>query len=246
MGVRVAYGKRSNISGAIASGVIPKDSLIITSDSNESELYFYDVNGKLKNISERKQFGTLAEAQAWVSTYDCSGHILSVHNGLNWVPYIVTSDGVLSPLNSGSLALSGDGKSIEVVGDIVSLKGVEAATPGQQLRINEDGTAVEWFTPNAGDFSEEDKKKLDSMEYGANRNLIESIKLNGVELDISEEKTVNIPIAGNNAGVVVSSESDNKISVLEDGSMEVNNVNVNKLVQSEGDTLVLDSGDATV
>lgn len=32
MGVRVAYGKKSKITSAIASGVIPKDSLIITSD----------------------------------------------------------------------------------------------------------------------------------------------------------------------------------------------------------------------
>ena len=33
MGVRVAYGKKGRISAAIASGTIPKDSLIITSDS---------------------------------------------------------------------------------------------------------------------------------------------------------------------------------------------------------------------
>ena len=56
MGVRVAYGKKGRISAAIASGTIPKDSLIITSDSKESELYFYDANGEMKNISERKQF----------------------------------------------------------------------------------------------------------------------------------------------------------------------------------------------
>ena len=42
MGVRVAYGKRSKITDAIAAGVIPKDSLIITNDAEESELYFYD------------------------------------------------------------------------------------------------------------------------------------------------------------------------------------------------------------
>lgn len=51
MGVRVAYGKKGRISAAIASGTIPRDSLIITSDSKESELYFYDANGEMKNIS---------------------------------------------------------------------------------------------------------------------------------------------------------------------------------------------------
>ena len=71
MGVRVAYGKRSKITDAIAAGVIPKDSLIITNDAEESELYFYDAAGKMKRISERKQFETISEAQAWVKTYDC-------------------------------------------------------------------------------------------------------------------------------------------------------------------------------
>lgn len=54
MGVRVAYGKKSKITSAIASGVIPKDSLIITSDAEESELFFYDAAGNMKRISERK------------------------------------------------------------------------------------------------------------------------------------------------------------------------------------------------
>ena len=105
MGVRVAYGKKGRISAAIASGTIPRDSLIITSDSKESELYFYDANGEMKNISERKQFETLTEAQAWVKTYDCAGHIISVHNGSDWVPYIVSADGKLSPVNTGDITM---------------------------------------------------------------------------------------------------------------------------------------------
>lgn len=81
MGVRVAYGKKSKITSAIASGVIPKDSLIITSDAEESELFFYDAAGNMKRISERKQFATISEAQAWVDAYGCDGNIISVHNG---------------------------------------------------------------------------------------------------------------------------------------------------------------------
>lgn len=101
MGVRVAYGRKSKIPDAIASGAIPKDSLIITSDADESELYFYDVSGKMKHISERKQFETISEALAWIKTYNCEGHIISVHNGSDWTPYIVTSDGALTPVDSG-------------------------------------------------------------------------------------------------------------------------------------------------
>lgn len=107
MGVRVAYGKKGKINSAIASGVIPKDSLIITSDNEESELYFYDADGNMKYISERKQFETITEARAWVKTYDCAGRIISVHNGSDWVPYIVSDDGTLSPVNSGEVNIDG-------------------------------------------------------------------------------------------------------------------------------------------
>lgn len=93
MGVRVAYGKKSKITSAIASGVIPKDSLIITSDAD------------MKRISERKQFATISEAQAWVDAYGCDGNIISVHNGSDWVPYIVSDEGALTPVGSGEISV---------------------------------------------------------------------------------------------------------------------------------------------
>lgn len=50
-----------------------------------------------------------------------------------------------------------------------------------------------------------------------------------------------IKIANSNtAGLVKSSEEENKIKVNEDGIMEVNTININKLVQSSGDKLILD------
>lgn len=52
--------------------------------------------------------------------------------------------------------------------------------------------------------------------------------------------------AGVTAGVVTSSTGENKVAVAEDGSMEVNSLNMNKLVQSDGDTLILDGGNAAV
>ena len=67
----------------------------------------------------------------------------------------------------------------------------------------------------------------------------------GAALNISE-KAVNIPFAGDTAGVVTSSTGENKVAVAEDGSMEVNSLNMNKLVQSDGDTLILDGGNAAV
>ena len=98
---------------------------------------------------------------------------------------------------------------------------------------------------STNDFTDEAKAKLDGVEAGANQNLIEIVKLNGAALDISE-KAVNIPVAGVTAGVVTSSADENKVAVAEDGSMEVNSLNMSKLVQSEGDTLILDGGNASV
>lgn len=409
MGVRVAYGKKGRISAAIASGTIPKDSLIITSDNKESELYFYDANGEMKNISERKQFETLTEAQAWVKTYDCAGHIISVHNGSDWVPYIVSADGKLSPVNTGDISV-GDVKVIDTVAghtqDIQNLQtdkadkattlegygitdamtataiaeaiktaiaetghasftkvdavptAAEAKDNVLYLVMNADtgfydiyakvdtevvrlddvsvnldnystteqmneaiataiankvdkvegkGFSTEDFTTalkeklvalpegaeanyvksvsdeftvseegklevkeiapakvmglpdalagkvdkvegkglSANDYTDEEKEKLGGVEAGANKNLIEIIKLAGAALNISE-KAVDIPLAGETAGVVTSSTEENKVAVAKDGSMEVNSLNMNKLVQSEGDTLILDGGNASV
>lgn len=98
---------------------------------------------------------------------------------------------------------------------------------------------------SANDYTDEEKEKLGGVEAGANKNLIEIIKLAGAALNISE-KAVNIPFAGDTAGVVTSSTGENKVAVAEDGSMEVNSLNMNKLVQSDGDTLILDGGNAAV
>lgn len=76
-------------------------------------------------------------------------------------------------------------------------------------------------------------------------NLIEVVNLAGKALNIAK-KAVNIPLAGDTAGVVIGSTEENKVSVAEDGSMEVNKINMSKLVQSEGDTLILDGGNASV
>lgn len=52
MGIRVAYGKKGNIQAAILSGAIPKDSIIFTSDNEETtEIFFYDAYGSLKSAT---------------------------------------------------------------------------------------------------------------------------------------------------------------------------------------------------
>lgn len=59
MGIRVAYGKKENIQAAILSGAIPKDSIIFTSDHEETtEIFFYDAFGSLKSATMESGAGT--------------------------------------------------------------------------------------------------------------------------------------------------------------------------------------------
>lgn len=83
--------------------------------------------------------------------------------------------------------------------------------------------------------------KLEGIAEGAEVNKLEAVKVNGVALDIAD-KAVNIPVGGTVLGVVMSSDAQNKISIGADGTMEVNSVNVTKLVQDNESYLILDGG----
>ena len=88
--------------------------------------------------------------------------------------------------------------------------------------------------------------KLGGIAEGAQVNVLETIKINGVAQAITD-KAVNIPVATDTLlGVVMGSDAENKIAIAEDGTMEVNSVNVNKLVQTENEYLVLNGGSATL
>ena len=76
-------------------------------------------------------------------------------------------------------------------------------------------------------------------------------KLSGVTLGTTPLEVsagvVTIPIATSSLlGVVLGSDAENKVKVNVDGTMEVNSLNINKLVQSAEDVLVLDGGDAAL
>lgn len=88
-------------------------------------------------------------------------------------------------------------------------------------------------------------KELLGIEKGAQVNVIEKITLNGSDPLIVTDKTVDIPVATiTTAGLVKSAEGVNKVAVGADGTMEVNSLNVNKLVQTEGDYIILNGGNS--
>lgn len=90
----------------------------------------------------------------------------------------------------------------------------------------------------------EEASKLAGIEAGADVNLIEGVQINGTDLSISGKK-VNIPLGSSTPGVVISSDAENKVKIGSDGSMSLNSVNVNKLVQTVGDILILNGGSAS-
>jgi hypothetical protein len=113
-----------------------------------------------------------------------------------------------------------------------ALKGKVNVEPGKGLSSN--------------DYTQTEKEKLAGITSGAQVNVLESVSVNGQALDV-EGKGVDIPLAtAGAAGVVAGSDKENFVKVLEDGTMEMNSVNISKLTQTPGDTLILDGGSASV
>ena len=107
----------------------------------------------------------------------------------------------------------------------------------------------EWITNNrdtvAGLFDTESTNKLNDIESGAQVNDIEVVKIAGTALGIID-KSVDIPIATNETlGVVLGSTAENKVDIDADGTMEVNSLNVNKLIQTDGEVLILNGGSSS-
>lgn len=97
---------------------------------------------------------------------------------------------------------------------------------------------------STNDFTDALKERLESINDGE-VNIIESVLINGSPLQIND-KAVEIPAATQiTLGVVKSTDAENGISVAEDGSMSVNSINMTKIVQTDGDRLILDGGNSS-
>ena len=77
--MKFAYGSRTQISEAVAAGIIPAETLIITSDElNASELFFLDKEKTLKRVERKNKFLSLSEARAWAPHWGVEGDVVSV------------------------------------------------------------------------------------------------------------------------------------------------------------------------
>lgn len=97
---------------------------------------------------------------------------------------------------------------------------------------------------SSNDFTDELLDKLNGINAEAQVNVLEMVQVAGVNQTITD-KTINILVATESAaGVVKSSAAENGVTVAADGTMSVNSLSVDKLVQSEDQVLVLDGGGA--
>ena len=139
----------------------------------------------------------------------------------------------------GELVISPEGKVLSIVA--VAQTKVTGLTDALAGKVDaEEGKGL-----SENDYTTAEKEKLAGIAAGADANVLEVIKINGTALQISE-KAADIPIATAEAlGVVRSSTAENKVTVESDGTMTVNTLNISKLVQTDGDLLVLDGGNAS-
>ena len=154
-------------------------------------------------------------------------------------------DGKVDKIEGYSLLSPTDKTKLDAL--VIGESGVEIS--GKVNAANVEGLN-DWITTNrdsiAGLFDTTSATKLNGIEAGAQVNDLEVVKIAGTALPISD-KAVDIPIATAEVlGVVLGSVAENKVSVGADGTMEVNSVNVNKLTQTEGESLILNGGSSAV
>lgn len=230
----VAMSKVTGLSDALAGKVAVEDGKSLVSDTLITKLEGIAEGAQVNVIDsvDTAQFG-LDDAKKLtlldIAMGKVSGLAEALGNKVDKVEgaRLITSD---EATKLGKLVLSEDG-TVEISGEI------------NASNVKELGS---WITTNRdtvlGLLSAEKETKLDGIEAGAQANKIESVKVGGAALDIAD-KSVDIPVAtGTVLGVVMSSTAENKVAVGTDGTMEVNSLNINKLVQADGDYLVLDGG----
>lgn len=194
---------------------------------------FVDLTGYLTTTEAAETYATITQLNNKVDIVPGSSLVQDT---------LISKLETILPINSvaeGELAVSPEGQ-LSIVA--IAQSQVTGLTDALANKVNvEAGKGL-----STNDFTNELLQKLNGIENGAQVNVIEAININGAPLAISEQ-AVNIPIAtASQLGVVLSSTGENQVTVAGDGIMSVAQVNANTLVQTEGDSLILNGGNAAV
>lgn len=190
---------------------------------------FVDLTGYLTTAEAAETYATIAQLGNKVDKVSGSSLVQDtlITKLTNLLNIQSVADGQLEVSPEGQLSILSISQS-QVAGLTDALAGKVDTEEGKGLSAN--------------DFTDTLLEKLNGIEAGAEVNVIESISLNNVPLEISG-KAANVPIATVGAlGVVQSTAAENGVTVTSNGSMEVNSINVMKLAQTAGDALILNGG----
>ena len=193
---------------------------------------FVDLSGYLTTDAASSTYATKTELANKVDKVEgsslVSNDLITKLQGMSDIKGV--ADGELAIDGSGILGITAVAQD-KVTGLTEALAGKVNVEAGKGLSTN--------------DFTDDLMSKLEGIASGAQVNVLEAVQINGSALQITG-KAVNIPIATAQAlGVVMGSVAENKVAVGSDGTMEVNSVNVSKLVQTAGDTLIINGGTST-
>lgn len=148
----------------------------------------------------------------------------------------------------GSYAVKGAIKNADIANDAaIAQSKISGLTASLNAKL--DSTTAESTYVDKTSYTADQKNindKLDTIAEGAQVNVIETIATGDGDLTVTDKK-VTIPAAtAAKLGLVKGSTAENKVKVDIDGTMEVNSLNVNRLAQTAGDTLILNCGSSKV
>lgn len=224
---KIAYGKREYVLSAIESGVIPENTIIITSDE-ESELLFYDNLKNLKVIKEKTHFSDILRAEEWIEQYNNEGSVVGIFNSGQWQPYIVQKDTIREISCVDDVGELFDNN----VGDLSELETSEQGTiVGAVNEVDKRIKTVSKYTADLGETSKlqtADKRTVvDAVNY-LNTTKADSSKVSGLSGKIGDLSELDIP---ENSSIVTAINS-----VIQDMNDGLNKKTDKVHIASYGDT----------
>lgn len=235
----IAMGKVTGLSDALAGKVdkVEGQRLLTEDEATKLEKLVLGENGEV-SVSGKVAAGNVDGLDAWITARAATLKGLSENN---------LTDTLLSKLNG--IAEGAQVNVIDTVSDEFTVTGKNLAVKAiSQDKITGLSDALAGKVDAEEGYrliSEAEHEKLAKIAEGAQVNVLEGVKIGDTLLSIVD-KIVTIPVGGDALGVVKSSDAENKVAIAADGVMEVNSVNVNKLVQDEGSYLILNGGAASL
>lgn len=233
------YAKSADVNSALADKVDVEEGKRLMTDDEGTKL------GGIEAGAEVNVIDAVDTAEFEIGETDRKLSILAVAQS-KVTGLVDALEGKVDKVDGSRLITNSEAEKLEklVLGEDgqVSVSGTIAAG-------NVDGLA-DWITTHRNEtnglYPAADATKLAGIEAGAEVNVIEAITIGGNTV-VTSNKTLDIPIATAEAlGVVKGATGENKVAVDAEGIMSVNSLNVNKLVQTTGEWLVLNGGDAAL